>query len=212
MSDPKPTPPVAKIVPHTLEAHGHARKDNYYWLRERDNPEVIDYLQAENAYTEAMMAHTEGLQETLFDEIKARIKQTDSTAPYKRGDFYYYTRYEDGKEYPIHCRKRETLDAPEEVMLDVNVMAEGHAFYSVGGLAISSGQNLLAYAVDAVGRRIYTLHILDLSSGELLADTIPEVTANLAWAEDGKTIFYSLADGRSQKIIELVYELFCSKN
>ena len=199
MSDPKPTPPVAKIVPHTLEAHGHVRTDRYYWLNERDNPEVIDYLQAENAYTEAVMAHTEGLQETLLEEIKGRIKQTDSTAPYKRGDYYYYTRYEDGKEYPIHCRKHETLDAPEQIMLDVNEMAEGHEFYAVGGLAVSPGQNLLAYAVDAIGRRIYTIHVLDLSTGELLADTIPDVTANLAWAEDNRTLFYTRQDPTTRR-------------
>jgi oligopeptidase B len=191
---PDPIPPLAKIVPTSLEKHGDVRTDNYYWLREREDPEVIDYLEAENAYTEAMMAHTEGLQETLFQEIKGRIKQTDSTAPYRRGDYHYYTRYEEGKEYPIYCRKHETLAAPEEVMLDVNTLAEGHGFYAVGGLAVSSGQNLLAYAADAVGRRIYTIHVLDLSSGELLPDTIPEVTANMAWAEDNKRLFYAKQD------------------
>jgi oligopeptidase B len=191
---PDPTPPLAKIVPTSLEKHEDVRTDNYYWLRKREDPEVIDYLEAENAYTDAMMAHTEGLQETLFDEIKGRIKQTDSTAPYRRGDYHYYTRYEEGKEYPIYCRKHETLDTPEEVMLDVNALAKGHGFYAVGGLAVSSGQNLLAYAADAVGRRIYTIHVLDLSTGELLPDTISEVTANMAWAEDNKTLFYAKQD------------------
>jgi oligopeptidase B len=194
MTGSNPTPPTAKVVPHTLEKHGHVRTDDYYWLNRRDDPEVIAYLEAENAYTEAVMAHTADLQEALFQEIKGRIVQTDSTAPYKRGDCFYYTRYEEGKEYPIHCRKRGTLDAPEQVMLDVNVMAEGHAFYAVAGLAVSSGQNLLAYAVDAVGRRIYTIHVLDLSTGELLPDTIPDVTANMAWAEDNRTLFYARQD------------------
>jgi oligopeptidase B len=200
MPNPKPIPPIAKAVPTPLEAHGHVRTDGYYWLKERDDPAVIAYLEAENAYTESVMAHTEGLQEALFQEIVGRIVQTDSTAPYKRGDYYYYTRYEEGKEYPIHCRKRGTLDAPEQVMLDVNAMAEGHGFYAVAGLAVSSGQNLLAYAVDAVGRRTYTIHVLDLDAGELLPDTIPGVTANLAWAEaasateDNRTLFYARQD------------------
>jgi oligopeptidase B len=194
MPDAKTTPPIATIVPVELEKHGHVRTDNYFWLNERDNPQVIAYLKAENAYTDGVMAHTQDLQKGLFEEIKGRIKQTDETVPYKKDDYFYYTRFEDGKEYPIHCRKKETLEAPEVVMLDVNVMAEGHGFYSVGQFAVSSSQALLAYPVDAVGRRIYTIYIKDLSTGELLADVIPDVTDNMAWAEDNRTLFYTKQD------------------
>jgi oligopeptidase B len=194
MSNAKLSPPVAKVVPVDLEMHGQVRTDNYYWLNKRDNPEVVAYLEAENAYTEGVMAHTGGLQQALFEEIRDRIKQTDMTVPYRKDDYFYYTRFEDGKEYPIHCRKKGTLDASEEVMLDVNLMAEGHEFFSVGPFKVSSGQDTLAYPVDAVGRRIYSIHFKDLSSGEILADVIPDVTANMAWAEDNKTLFYAKQD------------------
>jgi oligopeptidase B len=194
MSDAKLNPPVAKVMPVNLENHGHVRTDNYYWLNQREDPEVVAYLEAENAYTEGVMAHTGGLQQALFEEIRDRIKQTDMTVPYKKDDYFYYTRFEDGKGYPIHCRKKGTLDASEEVMLDVNLMAEGHEFFSVGPFKVSSGQDTLAYPVDAVGRRIYSIHFKDLSSGEILADVIPDVTANMAWAEDNKTLFYAKQD------------------
>jgi oligopeptidase B len=194
MPNAKLSPPVAKVVPIDLEMHGQVRTDNYYWLNKRDDPEVIAYLEAENAYTEGMMAHTGGLQQALFEEIMDRIKQTDMSVPYKKDGYFYYTRFEDGKEYPIHCRKKGTLDASEEVMLDVNVMAEGHEFFSVGPFKVSAGQDTLAYPVDAVGRRIYTIHFKNLSSGEILADVIPGATANMAWAEDNKTLFYTKQD------------------
>ena len=144
MSPTPMAPPIAKVDPARLEKHGDVRTDNYYWLNERENPEVIAYLETENAYTDALMAHTEGLQAELCREIKGRIKQTDTTAPYRMGDYFYYTRFEDGKEYPIHCRKKETLDRPEEVLLDVNAMAEGHEFFAVGSCAVSEGQDLHA--------------------------------------------------------------------
>jgi oligopeptidase B len=194
MSDAKLSPPVAKVAPVNLEMHGQVRTDNYYWLNKRDDLEVIAYLEAENAYTEGVMAHTGGLQQALFEEIRDRNKQTDMSVPYKKDDYFYYTRFEDGKEYPIHCRKKGTLDAHEEVMLDVNVMAEGHEFFSVGPFKVSSGQDTLAYPVDTVGRRIYTIHFKDLSSGEILADVIPGITANVAWAEDNETLFYTKQD------------------
>jgi len=194
MCDPKTTRPVARIVPVNLEKHGHTRTDNYYWLNERDNPQVIAYLEAENTYTEAVMAHTQGLQRALFEEIKGRIKQTNMSVPYKMDDYFYYTRFEDGQEYPIHCRKKGSLDAPEEVMLDVNVIAEGHEFCDVGRFAVSSEQNLLAYPVDTVGRRIYTIYIKDLATGEIFQDEIPNVTGNMAWAQDNKTLFYTRQD------------------
>ena len=187
-------PPVAKKDPTTLEKHGHTRIDDYYWLRERDNPDVIDYLKAENEYTEAMTAQTEGLQETLFEEFKARIKQTDISVPYKKDDYYYYRRTEAGKEYPIYCRKRGSLEAAEEVMLNVNAMAAGHEFFAVSGREISQNQNLLAYAVDTVGRRIYTIRFKNLRTGEVLTDEIENVTPNMAWANDNRTLFYARQD------------------
>ncbi len=187
-------PPVAKVIPHRLEKHGHVRVDNYYWLRDRDNPEVIKYLEDENAYTAAMMAHTADLQEKLFREFKARIKQTDISVPFLRDGYYYYTRTEEGRNYPIYCRKKGSLDSPEEVLLDVNAVAEGHKFCSVSPPAVSPGQDLMAYAVDTVGRRFYTIRFKNLATGEVLADVIPNVTANIAWANDNRTVFYAKQD------------------
>ncbi len=216
----KQKPPVGKVSPKRLEEHGNVRIDNYYWLKERDDPEVISYLEAENEYTEAVMAHTEKFQEFLFEEIKGRIKQTDISVPYRLDDYYYYYRYEDGKEYPIHCRKRDSLDGPEEIMLDVNLVARGHEFCSVRGREVSSGQNILAFAVDTIGRRKYTIHFKNLDNGEAYGDVITEVSGNLAWANDNKTLFYAKQDSltlRSYQIYrhalgtdvsqdELVYE------
>jgi oligopeptidase B len=185
---------MARIEPKRLEIHGHARTDDYYWLNQRENAEVIAYLEAENAYTASTMAAVRGLENELFEEIKGRIKQSDQSAPVRERDHYYYTRVEEGREYPIHCRKRGSLDAPEQVLLDVNRLAEGHGYYAVGRRAISSGQDLLAYAEDTVGRRIYTVRFKNLTSGEMLTDTIPEVTPNLVWAEDNRTLFYARQD------------------
>jgi oligopeptidase B len=187
-------PPMAKIVPKQLEKHGHVRTDNYHWLRERDNPKVIKHLEAENHYTTKMMAHTESLQQTLFDEFKTRIKQTDMSVPYKREDYYYYTRVVEGKEYPVYCRKKGSLDADEQIMLDVNEVAEGHEFCSAYPPRVSSSQDLMASAVDAVGRRFYTVRIKNLATGRLLQDVIPDVTGNVAWANDNRTLFYSKQD------------------
>ena len=189
-----PEPPVAEIVPKTLEAHGDVRVDNYFWMRERENPKVIEYLNAENAYTDAVMAHAEGFQTKLFEEIKGRIKQTDLSVPYRHDDYFYYDRQEDGKDYSIYCRKKQSLDAPEEIMLDANQVAEGHEYCSVGGLEVSSDQDLLAYGVDTVGRRFYTLHFKNLATGEMLPDRIGDVTRNVAWANDNKTMFYTRQD------------------
>ncbi len=187
-------PPAARVAPVELEKHGDVRVDDYFWLRERTNPEVIRYLEAENAYTDEMMAHTEPLQEALFKEIVGRIKETDVSVPYKMDDYFYYDRLEESKEYPIYCRKRGSLDAPEEIMLDVNAMAQGYEFYNVRGFRISSGQDIVAYPVDTAGRRIYTIHFKDLKSGEVLPDVIPEVTGNMAWANDNRTLFYTKQD------------------
>lgn len=190
-------PPVAKVKPHILEKHGHRRVDNYYWLRERDNPETIAYLEAENAYTDSIMAHAKAFEEKLFEEIKGRIKETDMSVPYKMDDYFYYTRVEEGKEYPIYARKRESLQNPEQLMLDVNELARGKSFCAVGGRAVSFRQNILAYAVDTQGRRIYDVSFKNLETGEILEDQLPEVTGNMAWANDNKTLFYSKQDSKT---------------
>ncbi len=190
----KPEPPVAEIIPEEMTIHGDTRVDNYYWLNQRDNPKVIEYLEAENAYKEAVMKHTEPLQEKLFDEIIGRIKQTDISVPYKDSGYYYYTRYEEGAEYPIYCRKKGSLDAEEEILLNVNEMAKGYDYYSVAGLSVSSNNRLIAFGVDTVSRRKYTIYFKDLTTGELLPDQIPVTSGGTTWANDNKTVFYALKD------------------
>jgi len=194
---------MVRQIPTRLEKHGCVRLDDYYWLRERDNPEVIAYLNAENEYAEKQMAHTKAFEEKLFEEIKGRFKQTDMSVPYKRDDYFYYTRYEEGKEYPIYARKRGSLERPEEIMLDVNVLAQGHEFFSVGGSAVSSGQDILAYAVDTQGRRVHTTYFKNLESGETLSDVLTEVTENLTWANDNKTLFYARQDATTLRAYQI---------
>lgn len=190
----KPIPPVAKVVPHEMEAHGHMRTDNYYWLRERENPETIAYLEAENAYLDAVMKHTEPLQEKLYDEIVGRMQQNDDTVPYLRGGYYYYNRVVEGGEYGIFCRKKGSLEAEEEVLLNGNELAEGHEYFALRGLEVSPAHDLLLYGVDTVGRRFYTLRIKNLTTGEILPDVLPDVTGNATWAADNQTIFYTRQD------------------
>ena len=190
----EPTPPKAKIVPHHLEKHGDVRTDNYYWLNEREDPEVIAYLTAENAYLDGIMKHTEELQAALFDEIKGRIKKDDASAPYPNNGYYYYYRYQGDEEYAIYSRKKGSLDAPEQIMIDANELAEGHDFFSLGTLSVSSGRDILAFSVDTVGRRFYTLRFKSLTTGEMYDDVLPDVTGNVAWANDNKTIFYTKQD------------------
>src|SRR5690606_35079196 len=149
--------PMPQKIPEKLEIHGDVRIDNYFWLNERENPDVIAYLDAENAYADEAMAPYEGLQDVLFEEMKARIKQDDRSVPYRDGDYWYYYRYEEGREYPIYCRKKGTLDAPEEILLDVNVGAEGEEFYSVRGFTVSPDHTKATYGVDTTGRRFYTV-------------------------------------------------------
>ncbi len=187
-------PPVAEVNPTTLEKHGHQRVDNYFWLNQRENPKTIDYLNAENDYTDKVMEPTKALQEKLFEEIKGRIKQTDTSVPYKLDDYVYYTRFEEGKEYPIYCRKKAVGDATEEVMIDANELAKDKGYLAVSGREISAEQNILAFAVDTVGRRIYTIYFKNLATGETLKDEIPNVTGNMAWANDNKTLFYTRQD------------------
>ena len=185
---------MVKKIPTRLEIHGHVRVDDYYWLRQRDNPEVIRYLTEENDFAAKTMAHTQEFEKKLFEEIKGRIKQSDLSVPYKRDDYFYYTRFETGKEYPIYCRKLGSVDGAEQVMLDGNVLATGHEFFSIGGSAVSSGQDLLAYAIDTQGRRIHTTYLKNLSTGTMLPDVIPNVTENLAWGNDNRTLFYGKQD------------------
>jgi len=187
-------PPEAAKRPVELEAHGDVRVDNYYWLRERDNPEVIAYLEAENAYTDAVMASAAELQDELYEEIVGRIKQDDDSVPYKKEEYFYYHRYEEGDEYPIYCRKKGSLQGEEEIMLDANSLAEGHDFFTMWGFKVSPDARTVAYAVDTVGRRFNTLRFLDLETGENLPDVIENVTYNGAWASDSRTYLYTRQD------------------
>ncbi len=177
-----------------MENHGRVRVDDYYWLKEREDPKVIAYLEAENAYVDAMTAHTAGLQSELVAEFRNRIKQTDLSVPYLERGYYYYSRVEEGSQYPIYCRKKGNLDAPEEILLDVNRMTEGDGFLSVSPPKVGLNQNIAAFAVDSVGRRIYTIGFKDLETGEMLPDSIPDVTSNFTWAEDGRALFYAKQD------------------
>lgn len=189
-----PAPPVAKVEPHRFEEHGHVRIDNYYWLKERDNPEVLAYLQAENRYTDAVLAPLHDLRETLFGEITGRIAPEDASAPVTARGYVYVTRYAEEGEYPIYCRHRGSLDAPEEAMLDGNEAARGHDYFAVRGVSVSSGNDILAFAVDTVGRRFYTIRFRNLTTGAFLPDSISDVTSNLVWAEDNRTLFYTRQD------------------
>src|ERR1700686_2612258 len=165
-----PSPPVAKKVPHITEANGHKMEDNYFWLREKPNPEVKAYLEAENAYTDAVMKPTGALQKKLYDEMLSHIKETDVDVPYKDGGYFYYSRTESGKQYEILCRKRSSLNAPEEIVLDINELAKDQAFMSVAAYQVSEEGNLLAYSTDNTGFRQYNLALKDLRTGKQLPD------------------------------------------
>ncbi len=196
-------PPDVQKIPKELTMHGDTRIDNYYWLNDRENPEVIKYLEEENAYTKSVLKPTEKLQEDLFHEMKSRINETDQSVPYEKNGYFYYTRYEEGKEYPIYCRKQGSLEAEEQVMLNVNEMAEGYDYYQVRGLTVSPNNKLLAYGLDTVSRRMYTIHIKNLETGEIFSDQLPVTTGSVAWANDNKTVFYTQKDEetlRSNKI------------
>ncbi len=193
-----PAPPVAKKVPHVTEVNGHKMTDNYFWLRDKPNPEVRAYLEAENVYTDAVMKPTEPLQKKLYDEMLGRIKETDVDVPYREGDYFYYTRTEAGKQYGIRCRKKGSLDAPEEILLDINEMAKGQAFMSVAAYQVSPDGNLLAYSVDNTGFRQYTLAVKDLRTGKTLADHA-ERAGSVVWANDNQTIFYTQEDAVSKR-------------
>jgi len=184
-------PPVAAKQPVELEMHGDVRVDDYFWLRERENPEVIAYLDAENVYADSVLADSSGLQERLVDEMAGRMQQEDISAPYKYGEYFYYYRYEEGQEYAIYARRKGSLDADEEVLLDVNVEAGDAPYFSVSGFRVSPDHTMAGYAVDTVGRRLYDVHFIDLETGEKLPDVIESTTSNYRWAADSQTIFYT---------------------
>ena len=187
------TPPVAKVSPKTDTLHGDSRTDDYFWMRDKSNPEVIAYLEAENAYADGSLAPTQDLQETLYAEMKGRIQETDLSVPYKLGGYFYYSRTEEGKQYPIRCRKQGSLDAPEEITLDLNAMAEGHSYLGLGAYTVSDDGNLLAFSTDVTGFRQYTLQVKDLRTGEVLPDKV-EKTISVVWAADNATLFYTVED------------------
>lgn len=196
-------PPVAKIIPHTLEKHGDIRIDNYYWLNDRENQEVIDYLNAENKYYEEMTAHTKNFQKVLFEEMKSRIKEDDESVPYLYNNYWYITRYETGQDYPIYSRKKGTLDATEEVMFNCNEMAKDFSYFQLGGVSVSPNNKFATFGVDTVSRRIYTIQIKNLETGEILTDKIENCTGGSVWANDNETIFYVTKDPvtlRSDKV------------
>jgi len=186
--------PKASQKPKLLEIHGHQRIDPFYWLNERENPEVLAYINAENSYLKEVMQPTTATQELLFQEMKGRIKEEDQTVPYFKSGYYWYTRYETGGEYPIFCRKKTKESKYEEILLDINQLAKDKSYYQVGQTSTSSNQQILAFSADEVGRRIYTLYFKDLISGKILEDQVPETTGNFVWAEDNATLFYSKQD------------------
>lgn len=191
-------PPKAKVIPRTLTYLNRSFSDPYYWLREKNNPDVIQYLKEENEYTEAMLAHTNVLQETLYREMVDRIKETDESVPVKKGNFYYYHRTEKGKQYKIYCRKSGSLDAAEEILLDLNELAQGCDYLQLGVFEISPDHKLLAYSLDTAGSEEYTVYIKNLHSGELLEETIKRTYYSLQWANDNRNFFYNTLDESSR--------------
>ncbi|MDO5971178.1 S9 family peptidase [Flavivirga aquimarina] len=200
-----PKSPKAKKISKKLSIHNDTRIDNYYWLNDKENPEVIAYLNAENDYTKSMMQHTETFQKELFEEMKGRIKEDDITVPYKLNGYWYLTRYEKGKDYPIYVRKKEHLDATEEILFNCNDMAKDHAYFNLGSIAISPDNTLAAFSTDTVSRRQYTIQIKNLITGEIYPDKILNTAGTATWANDNKTLFYSTKDSvtlRSHKILK----------
>ncbi len=215
-----PNAPLAKQIPKNLTIHDDVRVDEFYWLNDRENPEVIDYLNKENDYYNAHTAHTKEFQTSLFEEMKSRIKEDDSSVPYKYNGYWYITKYETGKDYPIYTRKKGTLEAEEELLFDCNEMAKDHSYFRLVGLNINLNNDLVSYGIDTTGRRQYTLHIKDLKTNTVLKDEISNTTGGSTWANDNKTLFYTKKDettlrseaiykhrlNTSQESDELIYE------
>jgi len=198
-------PPVAKKIPKTLEKHGDNRVDDYFWLNDRENKEVIDYLNSENQYYEQTTAHTKEFQKRLFEEMKGRIKEDDASVPYFFNGYWYITRFELGKDYPIYARKKGSLTAKEEILFDCNELAKGHSYFQLGGLSISPDNKYASFGVDIVGRRIYTVQVKDLQTGKIFTDKIENTTGSSTWANDNKTLFYTQQDKqtlRSDKVFK----------
>jgi len=193
MPNPDPSPPAALRRPHPITLHGERLEDDYYWLRDRNDPAVLAYLEAENRYAETVLAPIQPLEQALYAEMLGRIKQTDLSVPYRDGAFWYYSRTEEGKQYSLHCRKRGTIEAPEELLLDLNVLAEGHGYMALGVLEISDDGRLMAYSTDDTGYREYTLLVRDLVTGATVLGPIRRCGA-VAWAADNRTLFYALED------------------
>jgi oligopeptidase B len=191
---PKIKAPIAKKIPHELEKHGDVRIDNYFWMKDREHPEVINYLKEENAYYETETTHTKAFQKSLFEEMKARIKEDDSSVPYKYNGYWYITRFEKDKDYPIYTRKKESLDNPEELLFDCNQMAEGQNYFKLVGISISPDNEKVSYGIDTTGRRQYTIKIKDLKTGVVHNDHIENTTGSSTWANDNKTLFYTKKD------------------
>ena len=192
--------PIAPKRPYEITQHGETRVDDYFWLRYREDPEVLKYLNAQMDYLEEVMGHTKSLQETLFSEMKGRLKETDSTVPEKRSGYLYYTRTEDGKQYPIFCRKKDSPDSPEEILLDQNMLADGQVFCSVGGFVVSPDGTKLAYSVDIQGDEVYTIYIKDIANDSHYPESILNtyssvyVHTGLEWANDSQSLFYITLD------------------
>src|SRR5258708_16911759 len=193
LGDDKLAPPVAKPVPHSVTLHGDTREDPYFWLRDRTNPEVIHYLEAENHYTEAVMKHTEVLRKTLYDEMLGRIKETDLSVPEKLDHFEYYARTEKGKQYQIYCRRPAGANIGEEILLDANQLAEGHKYFGLGAFKVSPNHKLLAYSTDTEGSNVFTIRVKALATGALLPEQITNTGTPVAWA-DNQILFYCVLD------------------
>ena len=187
-------PPKVKQIPKELKIHGDVRVDEFYWLNDRNNPEVVDYLNKENDYYKQETQHTKNFQEDLFDEMKSRIKKNDTSVPYKFNGYWYITRYEKGKDYPIYTRKKESLDSKEELLFDCNVMAKDHSYFRLVGLNVSPNNQYVSYGVDTTGRRQYKLLIKDLKSNKVFKEEVWNTTGGSTWANDNKTLFYVLKD------------------
>ena len=195
--------PIAKKIPLKLEKHGNVRIDDYYWMNDREDQEVIDYLNSENAYYEKMTAHTKDFQEKLFHEMKSRIKEDDSSVPYKYNGYWYITKYKTGQEYPIYSRRKENMDAEDEILFDCNELAKGHDYFNFKGVSVSPDNTMASFGVDTVSRREYDIQIKNLQTGAVYPDKIEKTTGSSVWGNDGKTLFYTKKDTvtlRSDKI------------
>ena len=207
----EPKPPVAAREPHLTVTRGDTLRDDYFWMREKVNPDVVRYLEAENAYVDAVMEPTRVLQETLYEEMLGRIQETDEDVPYREGGYYYYSRTEAGKQYVIYARKPGSLDSPEQVILDVNQLAAGCSFIGVTDLTVSDDGNFLAFSTDTTGFRQYDLHVKNLRTGEMMPDHAARVTT-IVWAADNRTLFYTQEDPVSKRWCRFYRHVLGSKD